>query len=131
MRRATLIYPAHLVKPEDFVGFVHSTIFDRVWRKIGLTDTDDLLALQLIIMSDPKGSPMIEGTGGARKLRFVPPDWPGGKSGALRVIYAYFESFHKVALLLPYPKQTKETLTNEEKKVIKQEVRSIREGLRK
>jgi len=110
---------------------VHTTIFDRVWRQLGLNDEDDLASLQASIMVDPRGGPVITGTGGARKLRFAPPDWPVGKSGALRVIYSHFEAFHVCALVLVYPKGMKENISNDDKKAIKQAIAAIEAGFGK
>src|SRR4051812_32522364 len=104
MHRGTLIYPAHRFKPEDFLEFIYTKIFDRVWRQLGLNDDDDRYLLEATIMIDPKGWPVIPGTGGARKLRFAPPDWPVGQSGALRVVYRHIEEFHASAVGIVDPK---------------------------
>jgi hypothetical protein len=120
-----------LFEPKGFLEFVHTTIFDRVWKQLGLNDEGDLASLQASIMVDPKAWPVITGTGGARKLRFAPPDWPVGKSGALRVIYSYFEPFHVCALVLVYPKATTENISNDDKKAIKGVIAAIEAGLGK
>jgi hypothetical protein len=131
MRKGRLVFRAHRFQPEDFCEFIHTKPFDRLWRKIGLDDEEDLSLLQATIMIDPKGSPVISGTGGARKLRFAPPDWPVGQSGALRVVYAYIEEFHVAVLALVYPKGVKENISNEDKQAIKKALAEIEAQLRR
>lgn len=123
-----MIGPADSLRPENFIEFIHSKIFDRTFDKIGLDD-EDLLALQAAVMLDPKRWPVISKTGGARKLRFVPRGWPFGKRGALRVIYAYFESHRTVLLVLIYPKREKEDITPDEKKLIRKELAEVEAAL--
>ena len=104
--------------PEEFVEFVELKDFSDAWNDLALTD-DDLYPLQLSILRDPKRWPVISGTGGLRKMRFSPPNWKRGKSGALRVCYAYFQPVNIVLLVLAYTKDEKDDLSNEEKKAIR------------
>ena len=78
----------------------------------------DLLALQVAIMAAPKAAPVIPGTGGLRKLRFSPLGWKTGKRGAIRVCYVYFEEFWTVLLVVAYPKNRRDNLTQSEKREI-------------
>jgi hypothetical protein len=107
---ASLQYPSHLLDPEDFLSFIESEVFSRAWKRCSLTD-DDLFFLQLGIMSHPKAHPIIEGTGGVRKIRFSPKGAPRGKSGSHRVCYAYFEEFGIVLLLTAYPKSKRDNIS--------------------
>ncbi len=60
--------------------FIEVPLFTRRrWKEIGLND-DDLRSLQIILLQDPKSGPVIEGTGGIRKVRFALEN--RGKSGA-------------------------------------------------
>ena len=68
--------------------FIEIPLFSRRWTEIGL-DEDDLLALQIMLLKDPESGPVMEGTGGIRKVRF--PLKNRGKSGSVRVCYADFE----------------------------------------
>lgn len=70
-------------------------------------------------MCDPKGSPVVKGTGGLRKQRFSPPGWDRGKSGALRVAYVHYEEFGNVLLVAVYPKNAKDDLSPKECRAIK------------
>jgi hypothetical protein len=54
------------------------------WRRLGLTD-DDMRALELAVMEQPEKGVVMRGAGGLRKIRFAPPSWHTGKSGAVRV----------------------------------------------
>jgi hypothetical protein len=60
------------------------------------------------------------GTGGLRKIRFAPPSWRRGKSGGIRVGYAFFEEYSTVALIVAYAKKGKADVTPAERAVIKQ-----------
>ncbi len=128
-QHVTLRYPQHVVSPEDLLNFIESTAFTRAWDDLGLDDEDDLMALQLLIMSQPKAAPVISGTGGVRKLRFAPVRWKTGASGAARVCYVYFEEYGIVYLVYVYDKHTKDDLSNEEKKLIRSHIRREKQAL--
>jgi hypothetical protein len=98
--------------------------FTRRWKSFGLHD-EDLLALQFLIMLNPAGAPVVEGTGGLRKMRFAPKAWKTGKSGAMRVCYAYLEAYGTVLLIIVYSKDEKGDLVPEEKKEIRKLLRRI------
>src|SRR2546427_733072 len=90
--RATLVYPKHAFRPEDLLRFIELRPFADGWRDLKLND-DALLALQIMIMLNPKGNPVVAGTGGLRKMRFAPARWQTGKSGAARVGYVYLQDY--------------------------------------
>lgn len=74
----------------------------------------DLTALHMRIMAGPASPPVVRRTGGLRKMRFSPPSWNVGKSGALRVCYSYYQTFGHVLLIAVYPKTEKDSLSDEE-----------------
>jgi hypothetical protein len=117
-QRITLEYPAHAFRPEDLLRLIHMKPFEDSWDDLRLND-DDLVALQLMIMVNPKGAPVVGGTGGLRKIRFAPARWKTGKRGAIRVGYAYLEEYGAVLLILAYAKNEKDNFTPTEKKVFK------------
>jgi len=86
----TLLYPNHELTPEDLLHFVELDEFRDDWEQLGLDVEGDLWALQILIMRNPGGTPVIPETGGLRKMRFAPGRWNTGKSGAVRVCYVYF-----------------------------------------
>ena len=81
--------------------FIEVPLFSKRWKEIGLGE-DELRALQIMLLKDPVSGPIMEGTGGIRKVRF--PLQNRGKSGSVRVCY-----------------------TEEEKNILKKLVKSLRE----
>jgi hypothetical protein len=88
------------------------------FRKLGLTD-EDLQALERQIMDNPEAGAVMAGTGGVRKIRFAPPSWNTGKSGATRVCYALFTTIDTVYLLTMFRKNQQENLSADEKAAVK------------
>lgn len=92
--------------------------FVKKFRKLGLTD-EDLEALERQIMDHPDAGVVMAGTGGVRKIRFAPPSWNTGKSGATRVCYALFATIDTVYFLTVFGKNKQANLTADERKTIK------------
>jgi hypothetical protein len=88
-----------------------------LWIALELSN-DDLLAMQDGCLRVLKTAPVIAGCCGARKMRFVPIKSNVGKSGALRVIFKFFEKYHKVVMGAVYPKSVKENISTGEKKAL-------------
>ena len=95
--------------------------------EIGLTDSD-LLQLQIMLLKDPESGPVIEGTGGIRKVRF--PLENRGKSGSVRVCYTDFAEYEVTYLITAFTKKEQENLTREEKAVLRKLVKSLRDAER-
>jgi hypothetical protein len=104
---------------QELLQFWEVRVFSEAWEDLKLT-SDDLLDLQMEIILNPTGAPVVPGTGRLRKLRFSPEAWPIGKSGALRVCYVYFEEFGEVLLAIVYPKTEKDDLTGDEKTALRE-----------
>ena len=103
--------------------FVYTEPFRRCWKAMGLSEAD-LVLLEQALLEDPQMGDVIEGTGGARKLRIKLEG--RGKSGGGRVIYLdVFEKEH-LYLLFAYPKNVQEDLTSEQKKAIQRMIEIIR-----
>lgn len=111
---------------EHLLSFLELRPFTRQWDSLGLTEKT-LLALQVAIMADPRASPVIEGSGGVRKMRFGPPGFAKGKSGSLRVCYAYIEEVGIVILAFVYEKGEKDTLNTRELTTLRAAVDRVRE----
>ena len=107
--------------------FIEVPLFTKRWREIGLTD-DDLLQLQIMLLKDPESGPVIEGTGGIRKVRF--PLENRGKSGSVRVCYTDFAEYEVSYLITAFTKKDQENLTDEEKSVLRKLVKSLRDAER-
>jgi hypothetical protein len=114
--------------PEEWPRFVRFPAFTRDWERFGLTDTA-LRALEVEILKDPTRAPVIRGTGGLRKLRFVEPGAGRGKSGAFRVCYAAFPEFGTLALAVVFGKNEKDNLTAADRKAIAEVLRAYRAEL--
>jgi hypothetical protein len=100
--KITLTYPDHLLDPDHLVTFIEAHGFSDDWKQLGLSDKDLWIA-QAMIGANPKGSPVIQGTGGLRKLRFA-PSGKGGRREWLRICYAYFQEAGVVLLIVAYAK---------------------------
>lgn len=88
-------------------------MFTKRWKEIGLDD-DKLQLLQIMLLKDPESGPIMEGTGGIRKVRF--PLENKGKSGSVRVCYTDFSEYEVIYLITAFEKKDQENLTVEEKK---------------
>jgi hypothetical protein len=96
--------------------------FTRAIERIA-TD-DELLALQLELVNDPSKGRLIQGTGGARKVRMSVRG--RGKSGGARVIYYYQDQQGVVWMLAAYLKSEKSTLSSAEKQSMAAVIGEIR-----
>ena len=104
--------------------FIEVPLFSKRWKEIGLGD-DELMKLQVMLLKDPESGPVMEGTGGIRKVRF--PVANKGKSGSVRVCYTDFAEYEVIYLITAFEKSDKENLTSEEKIVLKKLVKSLKD----
>ncbi len=104
--------------------FIEVPLFTKRWKEIGLND-NDLLRLQIMLLKDPASGPVMEGTGGIRKVRF--PIENRGKSSSVRVCYTDFEDFEVTYLITAFTKNEQENLTPAEKAVLKKLVKALKE----
>ncbi len=103
--------------------FIHTEPFRKCWKAMGLND-DSLKMLENYLLENPKAGAVIEGTGGARKLRITLND-NRGKNGGGRVIYVDVFERAQIYLLFAYPKNVQENLTSEQKKIIREIIEKI------
>lgn len=87
-------------------------------------NNDSLRTLERILLENPKIGDVIQGTGGARKMRIQLDG--RGKSGGGRVVYLDVFEKEKLYLLFAYPKNVQDDLTQEQKKLIKAIVDAIK-----
>lgn len=104
--------------------FIEVPLFTKRWKEIGLGDAE-LHNLQIMLLKDPESGPVIEGTGGIRKVRF--PLEHRGKSGSVRVCYTDFEEFEVTYLITAFTKKEQENLTDAEKAVLRKLVKALKE----
>ena len=104
--------------------FIEVPLFSKRWKEIGLSDSD-LRELQITLLKDPESGPVMEGTGGIRKVRF--PLNNRGKSGSVRVCYTDFAEFEVIYLITAFEKSERENLTYAEKKTLRKLVKALKE----
>ena len=107
--------------------FVQIGVFVLQWKRMKLTD-EDLQALEEQIAQNPNAGAVMTGTGGLRKLRFAPPSWNTGMSGATRVCYVHIVRAQAVGLVAIFAKSVKENMSAAEKAQAAKVVRLIRES---
>lgn len=95
--------------------FIHTDAFDRSVKAV-IAD-EQLREIQDALCQDPEQGAVIRGTGGMRKMRWALPG--RGKSGGVRVIYLYLAEQERIHLILVYPKNKKETLTDAVKSALR------------
>lgn len=103
--------------------FIYTEPFRRCWEAMGLSDRE-LPLLEETLLKNPQIGDVMEGTGGARKMRI--PLSGRGKSGGGRVIYVDIFEQKNLYLLFAYPKNVQENLTADQKKAISKMIELIR-----
>ena len=103
--------------------FIFTKPFLASWKAMGL-DSASLKILEEILLENPHIGDVIQGTGGARKMRIQLEG--RGKSGGGRVVYIDVFEKEKLYLLFAYPKNVQEDLTEEQKKAIKSLIDAIK-----
>lgn len=109
-------------------SFIEVPLFSKRWKELGLGDKE-LRQLQLLLLKAPESGPIIEGSGGIRKVRF--PINNKGKSGSVRVCYTDFAEYEIIYLLTAFKKNEQENLSDEEKQVLKKLVKSLKDEISK
>ena len=103
--------------------FIRTNIFEEDWKDAGLND-DDLRELESMLLENPAAGALIQGAGGARKVRIA---FPGqGKSSGGRVIYVDFAINEHIYLLMVYAKSKQVTLSDAQKKAARELIGEIR-----
>lgn len=105
-------------------AFVLTSGFEKSWADLGMGD-DELRVLQSLLIENSESGDVIQGTGGARKIRI--PMEGRGKSGGGRVIYVDVVVRERIYLLLAYPKNVQADLTPEQKKLVRKIIQTIKE----
>ncbi|MGI8689767.1 MAG: type II toxin-antitoxin system RelE/ParE family toxin [Thermomicrobiales bacterium] len=102
--------------------FIYLPIFDRAAAHLRITN-DDLMAVEMELIADPRRGDVIPNTGGARKMRVALQG--RGKSGGARAIYLYVEMKGRVYLIAVYAKNMRENLSEAEKKELRTLIRVL------
>jgi hypothetical protein len=104
--------------------FVETEFFQRCWNALHLTDSA-LSDLQNELLENPEVGAVMQGTGGARKMRIALPG--AGKSGGARVIYLDVPVKERAFLLMAYPKSKQDNLTAEQAAKIKDLIQRLKQ----
>lgn len=67
-----------------------------------------------MLLKDPVSGPIMEGTGGIRKVRF--PLQNRGKSGSVRVCYTDFAEYEVIYLITAFQKRVRKILQRKKKR---------------
>ncbi len=103
--------------PERWLRFVRFPAFTRDWERLGLNG-EDLRLLELAILENPTRAPVVQGTGGLRKVRFAGRKSARGKSGAYRVCYVVYSEFGVIALVVVFGKNERDDLSPADRRAV-------------
>ena len=109
------------------VTFVESGVFTR--RIAGMLDDESYAEFQQVLARNPEKGPVMEGTGGLRKIRWKLPG--KGKSGGIRIIYLYLKLRERIYLVFVFAKDESDNLTASQKTDLKKLVEAIKREFRK
>ncbi len=108
--------------PPELLVFIHTHGFER--SRKGILNDEELRQAERQIMEYPLGEGVEEGTGGVRKTRAATGGQ--GKSGGARIMYLWVPKGGVVYLLLAYPKNVKASLSDAEKKKVRELVKRLK-----
>lgn len=114
--------------PAHWKRFVEIPYFTNKWRHLGLSD-EDLHALQLTLIENPRRGTVMKGTGGLRKIRFSPPSARRGKSSAYRVGYVYFEEYDLICLLAVFAKKDEQNVPKAQQNELRRVIGRLHEWI--
>ena len=106
---------------DRLLHFVHTSLFEEDVEEV-LGD-DGLRALQKMIQANPEVGRLIQGAGGARKIRVAVGG--RGKRGGARVIHYFQSAEDTVYLLLAYAKSEAADLTQAGKNTLKSIIQEL------
>lgn len=121
MSRFTGGWRGHGVESDEggrWLWFVQLSPFPKCWKQIGCAD-EELRELERAIMVAPDAPPVVAGTGGVRKIRFVPSSWNRGKRGAVRAYYAYYPQDGLVVLVVAHDKSDQGAIAEGQKRMLR------------
>lgn len=96
--------------------------FGKCWKRMELSD-DDLKRLQSDLLLNSQKYPVMQDTGGLRKMRFALEG--RGKSGSVRVVYVDFLIYDTIYLISAYSKNDKDNLSKAERNAVKSVIETL------
>ena len=101
--------------------FIETSAFSRT--REGLMQDDELREFQTHLLDNHDQGDTVAGTGGCKKIRWSRPG--SGKSGGVRVIYYVRAQSGRIYLIVMYPKNVQDNLTDKQKALIKAAVQKL------
>lgn len=101
--------------------FIETPTFTRLMT--ALLNDDEYSKLQAELVKRPDAGDLIKDGGGIRKLRWKRAGT--GKSGGIRVIYYWLTEDDQLLMLLAYPKNVKDNLTDKETAILRKLVKEL------
>jgi len=104
---------------------VRTAVFEKSLKKLRATEAD-LRKLEDTLIANPTAGDVIQGLGGARKVRFS----IGGRSkaGGARAIYVLVMTVETAYLILAYSKKDQADLTEKQRKAVAHLVKELKDG---
>ncbi len=96
-------------------------------RLADILDDDAYAALQFELLQNPDKGAVMPGCGGLRKLRVADPHRHKGKRGGARVVYIHIPETNWIVLLDIYGKNEKDDLDTDERRILKELARQLRQ----
>ena len=107
--------------------YIESAAFTRRLYQLCDSAADEVLGLiQAELLRNPFAGDVVRGLGGIRKARCINPNRQKGKRGGYRYLFLYLEHRNHIHLLYLLNKDDQEDLSNEERKLLRNVVNSIR-----
>ncbi len=111
----------------DYVTFIETKLFTK--RIAVFPSDDDYAEFQNELAQNPEKGPVIEHTGGLRKVRWGIKG--RGKSGGLRIMYLYLKTHGIIYIVFVFTKGESDNLTAQQKQQLKAIVDAIKREYRK
>ena len=109
--------------------FVELPAFAR--HRADYLDDEAFRALENLLMKHPEAGDPIPGTGGLRKMRFADKRRGKGKRGGLRIIYYWWDAGFQFWLFTLYDKDEMADLTSQQRKALKDLIKTELDARRK
>ncbi len=106
----------------DYLEFVETSAFSRLRKE--LMEDDEFQELQSYLLEHHDTGDTISHTGGCKKIRWGRKGI--GKRGGVRVIYYVRTTKGRLYLLLVYPKNAKDNISQEEKNLLKNAILNMK-----
>jgi hypothetical protein len=101
--------------------FIETPTFTRLI--VTLINDEEYSKLQVELAKRPDAGDLIKNGGGIRKLRWKREGT--GKSGGIRVIYYWITEDEQILMLVAYPKNVKDNLSDKETAILRKLVKEL------